>query len=123
VKFLVDMPLSPALADWLATRNHDAVHASRIGLAFEPDRKILQHAARQNRVVITADLDFPRLLAQFRANGPGLILFRSGDWSEVETTAKMAQVLELVPEAELARSIVVIEPARIRKRRLPIKTG
>ena len=33
MRFLVDMPLSPALAVWLVERGHDAVHAAAIGLA------------------------------------------------------------------------------------------
>jgi len=45
VRFLVDMPLSPALADWLTAQGHDAVHASRVGLALESDETILAHAA------------------------------------------------------------------------------
>jgi hypothetical protein len=32
--------------------------------------------------VVTVDLDYPRLLALAAAAGPGLILFRRGDWSE-----------------------------------------
>ncbi len=39
-----------------------------------PDPEILQSAARSGRVVITADLDFPRLLAGLGSTGPGLIL-------------------------------------------------
>jgi predicted nuclease of predicted toxin-antitoxin system len=27
VKFLIDMPLPPALAHWLVSQGHDAVHA------------------------------------------------------------------------------------------------
>jgi len=41
--------------------------------------------AMQHRVVVTADLDFPRLLATVGASGPGLILLRGGDYSESES--------------------------------------
>jgi predicted nuclease of predicted toxin-antitoxin system len=40
-------------------------------------------ARREQRVVITADLDFPRMLALSAAEGPGLILFRGGNYSDV----------------------------------------
>jgi predicted nuclease of predicted toxin-antitoxin system len=79
VKFLVDMPLSPALAHWLATRGHDAVHASALGLDRASDTEILAHATRDNRAVIPADLDYPRLLAIAEAAGPSVVLFRGGD--------------------------------------------
>ena len=88
MKFLVDMPLSPALADWLVARGHDAVHASRIGLALAPDETILAHAGKEHRVVVTADLDFPRLIALAQADGPGLILFRGGHFSCEDQTGE-----------------------------------
>jgi predicted nuclease of predicted toxin-antitoxin system len=70
--------------------------------------------------VITADLDYPRLLALTGAEGPSLILFRGGDWSEPDVTARMQQILHVMAEAEIARSIVVVDRARVRRRRLPI---
>jgi hypothetical protein len=32
MRFLVDMPLSPVLAQWLSDKGHDAVHAAQRGL-------------------------------------------------------------------------------------------
>jgi predicted nuclease of predicted toxin-antitoxin system len=72
VKFLVDMPLSPELATWLRAEGHDAVHANELSMNRSPDADILQAAAHTGRVVITADLDFPRLLAGLGSAGPGL---------------------------------------------------
>ena len=121
MKFLVDMPLSPALADWLVAQGHDAVHASNVGLALAPDETILKRAGNEHRVVVTADLDFPRLIALAEADGPGLILFRAGDWNEAEAVARLGKALAAIPEGELPNSIVVIERTKIRRRRLPVK--
>jgi predicted nuclease of predicted toxin-antitoxin system len=63
VKFLVDMPFPPGLADWIAAAGHDAVHAIAIGLGRASDAEIIARAAFDLRVIITADLDYPRLLA------------------------------------------------------------
>ena len=52
MRFLVDMPLSPGLADWLVQGGHDAVHASAIGLARAPDTEILERARDQERIVV-----------------------------------------------------------------------
>jgi len=69
------MPLSPAIAGWL----RDAVHAAEISLNQSPDASILALAARERRVIITADLDFPRLLATPGTTATGLILcFEAG---------------------------------------------
>jgi predicted nuclease of predicted toxin-antitoxin system len=69
VKFLVDMPLPPALARWLAAQGHDAVHADAVGLGRSTDREILTRARQEARTVVTADLDYPRLPALTGAEG------------------------------------------------------
>ena len=118
--FLVDMPLSPGLAAWLKKRGHDAVHAAELGLHRAPDIGILDRAKQEYRTIITADLDYPRLLALARATDPSLILFRDGDWSDADVIARMDEVLRVLTPADIAQSIVVVERERLRRRRLPI---
>lgn len=120
MRFLVDMALSPQLADWLELQGHDAVHARDIGLRRAPDTQIMAIALDEGRVVVTADLDYARLLALSRAEAPALILFRGGNYSEAEAIERLARALELVPAEEIQTSIVVIEKRRIRRRRLPV---
>jgi predicted nuclease of predicted toxin-antitoxin system len=114
------MPLSPEVAAWLNQHGPDAVHASRIGLERADDRTILQAARAEGRVVITADLDFPQLFATTHAKGPGLILLRGGNYSERKSLELVEHVLASLPCAELSRSIVVIDHARLRKIALPL---
>ena len=114
------MPLSPELAQWLCAEGHDAVHANELSMYRSPDAEILQAATNTGRVVITADLDFPRLLAQFGSAGPGLILLRGGNYNEAESRDCVRRVLMAVPQAELPESIVVVDRERIRRRRLPV---
>lgn len=120
MKFLVDMPLSPALARWLRRQGHDAIHAAAIGLDRKPDTEIIARAVDEARTVITADLDYPRLLALAQASGPSLILFRGGDWADTEIIARLEQVLASIPESELKQSILVVDRERVRRRRLPL---
>ncbi|MBT9171729.1 MAG: hypothetical protein DDT21_00097 [Syntrophomonadaceae bacterium] len=121
MKFLIDMPLSTGVAIWLVQQGHDAVHAFEMGLARASDEAILERAQGEQRVVVTADLDYPRLLALTRAEGPGLILFRGGNYSEQEAVDRLRQALETIPEGELPNSIVTIEKGRIRRRWLPLE--
>jgi predicted nuclease of predicted toxin-antitoxin system len=120
VKFLVDMALSPVLAQWLTGQGYYAVHASTIGLASAPDTAIIAHAKKEGRIVVTADLDYPRLLALSGAQSPAVILFRGGDWSEDQIVDRLTAAMNAIPEAELTRSLVVVEKSRIRRRTLPI---
>lgn len=121
MKFFIDMPLSPALAVWLEQQGHDAVHVSGLGRCQASDIEILELARSEKRVVLAADLDYPRLLALARSRSPGLILFRGGNYSECESVDRLNRALETIPEQELPDSIVVIEKGRIRQRRLPLE--
>ena len=78
------MPLSPILAVSLRAWGHDTLHASEVALARASDHDIVTHARKQGRTIITADLDYPRLLAVGGAANPSLILFRDGNWSDAE---------------------------------------
>lgn len=120
MKFLIDMPLSPQMALWLQQKGHDALHAFERGLDRTADSIILEIARREQRVVITADLDYPRLLAFSHDDGPGLILFRGGNYSEQESLERLARVLEILPSEDLPRSLIVVDKERIRRRWLPI---
>ena len=121
MKFLLDMPVPPALADWLRGRGHDAVHASSVGLERATDRELLDRAAAEARVVITADTDFPQLLALSHETAPGIILFRGGDYTRRQMEDLLGRVLDRLPEATLSRSICVVDRRGIRHRLLPLR--
>jgi predicted nuclease of predicted toxin-antitoxin system len=120
LRFLIDMPLSPSLATWLSEQGHDAVHAASLGLHIAPDTAIIVRARDEGRIIITADLDYPRLLALAGASEPSLILFRGGDWSEREVRDRLAAIQHAISAADLRQSILTIDRTRVRRRRLPI---
>jgi predicted nuclease of predicted toxin-antitoxin system len=94
VKALLDMPVSASLLSVLEARGHEGVHAHQLGLDRAPDEDLLALARREQRVVITADLDFPRMLALSAAEGPGLILFRAArQWMCESSTASLRKYL------------------------------
>jgi predicted nuclease of predicted toxin-antitoxin system len=115
------MPLPPALARWLVEQGHDAIHAMELGLHRAPDAEIMQCARQQRRAIITADLDYPRLLALDVLPGPSLILFRGGSWSDQDIISRLGQVLPTLGPVESKPVIVVIERHRVRRRRLPVE--
>lgn len=115
------MPLSPGLAAWLREQSYSAVHASEIGLSSAADLDILNRAKREHRTIVTADLDYPRLLALSRDTKPSLILFRDGNWTDADIIRRVAEVLRTLTAEEIANSIVVVDRDRVRRRRLPIE--
>jgi predicted nuclease of predicted toxin-antitoxin system len=120
MKALLDMPVSPMLLDVLHAYGHEGVHAHRIGQDRATDSELLEIARRENRIVITADLGFPRLLVLSSAQGPGIILFRGGNYSDSEMCALLERVLKQVPPETLSSSICVVDKKRIRITRLPL---
>ena len=82
----------------------------------------MDRAKREVRTIITADLDYPRLLAIARACEPSLVLFRDGDWTEAEVITRLSEVLASLTEADITQSIIVVDRDRVRRRRLPIGT-
>ena len=121
MKFLLDMPVSSALLDVLETRGHEGVHAHHIGKDCATDEELLEIARREGRVIITADLDFPRLMALSLAGRPGLILFRGGNYSDSEMCDLLARVLQRVPPELLEKSICVVDQKHVRVTALPIE--
>jgi predicted nuclease of predicted toxin-antitoxin system len=120
LKFLVDMPVTPLAVTHLRAIGHDAVHAHEIALGRASDTQLLDAARRDGRVIVTADLDYPRLLALHQASRPGIILFRGGAYSDAEMLGLLDRVLTHTPALDFEGSIVVVDRRRIRRRALPI---
>jgi predicted nuclease of predicted toxin-antitoxin system len=114
------MPVTPQAVAYLQAKGHDAEHASRIGLGAMPDVEILERARAEDRIVITADLDYPRLLALLKADRPGVILFRGGSYSDTEMLGLLDRVLAQSGSLDLEHSITVVDQHRIRRRTLPL---
>lgn len=120
MKALLDMPVSTSLLGVLRAHGHEGVHAYQIGQGRASDSELLEIARREERIVITADLDFPRLLVLSSATGPGIVLFRGGNYSDSEMCALLDRVLKQVPPETLSSSICVVDKQRIRITRLPL---
>lgn len=119
MKFLVDNPLSPEVADGLQAAGHDAVHVRTRNLHEAPDQVVFQTALSEERVLVSADTDFGALLVPGRHTRPSLILFRHGSPRRPpEQTKALIENLPTFSE-DLARgAIVVFRRNKIRIRKL-----
>lgn len=123
MRLLIDNALSPRLAEGLRDAGHDAVHVRDIGLHSAADAEIVDLAASEGRVVVSEDTDFGTLLSLRDSAKPSVILFRHmRDRSAAGLLSILLQNVATV-EADLeSGAVVVIEPGRIRVRRLPTGT-
>ena len=120
MRFVADMGIALDVARVLRSGGHDVLHLCEVGLQRLPDDQIIAKAVTEDRIVLTHDLDFSRLLALSGAREPSLITFRLSDMSPPSVTPRLAEVLR-IHEADLRRGAVIsISDGAIRCRLLPI---
>ena len=121
MRFLIDEPVSPRVADMLRQAGHDAVHAREIGLTASPDTAILERARTDARVVITQDHDFGTLLAASGAIYPSVIRLRLRDGRAESHARAILANLERIQTALSEGALAVLSDGVIRIRRLPVR--
>jgi predicted nuclease of predicted toxin-antitoxin system len=122
VRFLADMGVSPKAVEWLRAAGHDAVHLRDEGLHRLPDDAVFAKARAENRIVLTFDLDFGEIVALNAGSVVSVVVFRVQDSRTERVIERLADVLEQSSEALQSGSIIVVEDARHRVRRLPLET-
>src|ERR1041385_6492639 len=75
-RIILDQGLPATAAPFLRDSGWDAVHVREINMHADSDEDILVYAARESRVVITLDRDFPQIVAFLAAARPSIVLIR-----------------------------------------------
>jgi predicted nuclease of predicted toxin-antitoxin system len=120
MRFLADMGVSQQVVQWLRAGGHDAVHLRDEGLQRLPNGDIFQKAGREQRIVMTFDLDFGEILAASGGQIVSVILFRLRNTRADNVIRRLDDVLAQSSADLLQGAIVVVEDSRHRVRKLPI---
>lgn len=120
-RIVLDQGLPATAALILRDDGWDAVHAREIALNEATDGEILDYAARESRVVITLDRDFPQILALTSAARPSVVLIRQQRLRAPDLAALLASTWR-DHENTLEQGCVLKVGARgTRVRRLPLR--
>ncbi len=120
LSLLANMNISPETVSGLRGKGIDIVRVSQILPVTSSDREILDLARRENRVVVTQDLDFSALLALGGFNRPSLITLRMSVSDPEAITRKLLGLLPELENALIKGCAVSIDDFTYRVRWLPI---
>jgi predicted nuclease of predicted toxin-antitoxin system len=114
------MGLARSTTAFLRAQGHDAVHLRDQGLQRLSDQEIVAKARAENRVILTHDLDFGRIIALSGAHIPSVITFRLADMRPVEVNRYLSQVLARFERELESGALVSVNEGGIRIRSLPV---
>ena len=113
MRLLIDANLSPKVAAALSKAGLESVHVGDAGLLTAPDRAILDYAAANALVIVSADSDFGELLAAARgATRPSVVLLRSADRLTSDQQAALLAANLPVVEDDLLPLVTAANTAR-----------
>lgn len=120
LKFLADMGMSQSTTSWLKQQAYDVIHLRDEKLERASDADIIEKAKKENRIILTCDLDFGDLMVASGGICPSVIIFRLEDETPINVNRRLSQVLMESSSALSKGAIISVEETRHRVRLLPI---
>lgn len=117
-RLLANMNISPRTVETLRQQGWDIIRVSEILPKNASDLEILALARREDRVLVTQDLDFSSLLVLGGYDRPSLITLRLLDSSPERISRKLLEVLPDMEGALQEGCAVTVEDLVTRVRRL-----
>ena len=116
MKFKLDENLSPSLAAMFTVVGHEAHSVVQQALGGQPDERVIDVCCREQRALITLDLDFSNILAYPPAKFTGIVVLRLADQAHITVEAAIRRVLDLLPQEPVIGTLWIVEDRRIRIR-------
>jgi predicted nuclease of predicted toxin-antitoxin system len=106
MRFLVDAQLPTAVARWIASRGHDAVHISDLHLQDASDSVIWDLALRESAVIVSKDQDFVDRRTRAKI-GPQVVWIRIRNSRKAALLARLAEIFSEIEEGLLAGQTII----------------
>ena len=115
---VVDEDMHRSVAAPLKRLGHQVLDVRDHGLRGAPDREVFAFAQRQGAALLTGELGFANLLAFPLGTHQGIIVARfPNELSTRRINEEILRELAGVKDEEIAGSLIILEPGRIRIRR------
>jgi predicted nuclease of predicted toxin-antitoxin system len=119
LRLLVDEDLPRSLAPALRAAGHEARDVRDEGLRGQPDERVFSFAQEGGFAVLTGDIEFGNELVYPPASHRGVVLTRfPNNLPAPMLVREIVAGLALLADEDLDAAIVVIEPGRVRVRRI-----
>lgn len=116
MKFKLDENLSPSLAKLFAAAGHEAHSVAEEQLNGQPDERVIDVCGREQRALLTFDLDFSNIHAYPPERYAGIAVLRLGSQDHKVAQAAVERILALLPQERLSGTLWIIEEGRVRIR-------
>jgi len=121
MKFLLDMGISPETGKYLIKLGHNAVHLIDEAMDRSSDSEIMDKALDEQRIILTHDLDFGRLLAFSGERLPSVVSFRLKNMRPENVNKFCERVIDRFSDVLEKGTILSVGDKKIRSHLLPIK--
>jgi predicted nuclease of predicted toxin-antitoxin system len=116
MRFKIDENLHDDVAALLAAHGHDVHTCHTEGLRGCHDDELAERCQREDRVIITLDLDFSDIRLYPPAEYAGIIVLRIADQSKQHSLSVMTRALESIEREPLDKHLWIVTDAAIRIR-------
>ena len=120
IKILLDQGLPRSAVKILNNKGLDVIHTGDVGLSRATDRKILEYARKENRIIITLDSDFHTILATENAASPSVIRVRRERLKGPDFSKLLINIFPKIQDALLDGAMVTVTENSIRIRHIPL---
>ena len=116
MKFKLDENLSPLLTPLFASAGHEAHSVVDQSLGGQSDERVIDVCSREQRALVTLDMDFANIQTYPPARYAGIAVLRIGDQACDQVERAIRQLLAVLLHEPLSGTLWIVEPDRVRIR-------
>jgi predicted nuclease of predicted toxin-antitoxin system len=116
MKLKLDENLSRHLKPLLTRVGHDVLTAADENLLSTSDTEIAAAALREERMLLTLDVEFADLRKYPPGSHPGIILFRPSSFGPLSVNKFIADFVNSADLSRLTSCVAIVDPVNVRVR-------